>query len=67
MRIVSEKTLKSGVRRFVVEVKEGEVLQNIFQQTHYRLGYPVEDVVSADVILHSKPVSWCSVEQQWVD
>lgn len=67
MKTLKDITLKSGVRRVTVELATGEKLLALHDDRHYRLGYPVEDVVPSHVVLDATEVSWCCLEQKWRD
>jgi hypothetical protein len=59
---------RDGTRRITIELAPDEKMPNAFldQDRHYKLGYPVEDVVIGDVLTNAVPVVWCSLEQKWV-
>ncbi len=67
MKIYSSRPKKNGNRVMFVELKPGEQLVSIREDQHYRLGYPVEDVVGSHIIAEAVPVVWCSASQKWVD
>lgn len=65
MQIISEKVVK-GKRRVMVELAEKEHLISVYDSAQYKLGYPLEDIVSAEEIRHASQVMWCSIEQRGV-
>lgn len=65
MKVISDKTVK-GKRRVTVELNDGEKLVAVHPNAFYRLAYPVEDVVSGDIIADCDHVVWCNAEQKWV-
>lgn len=66
MKVIKDEvaTLKRQ-RRVTVELLPGEELLVISDRQHYRLGYPLEDVVPGHVVQEAVPVSWCCIEQRW--
>lgn len=66
MRTISERTLKNGKRRVVVELDPSERLLPLREDAHYKLGYPVEDIVAVHILSESTRVTWCSASQEWV-
>lgn len=68
MKTISEAPTKDGRRRrVVVEVDNGETLLAVRENSHYQLGDPLGDVVASHILEQAAEVSWCSVEQKWVD
>lgn len=67
MKILSDKVLKSGVRRVLVEVSKDATLYALHKDCYVRLGYPMDDVVPSDIVTNAMPVMWCPNEQRWVD
>lgn len=67
MKTIREKVKPDGTREVTVRLAPGEKLVAINEGLHYRLGYPLEDVVGGHVISDPTPVSWCCIEQKWVD
>lgn len=65
MKITKRKDIKDGVE-LTVRLAPGEKLVAVTPNCHYKLGYPVEDVVIGDVVADAVPVTWCSVRQEWV-
>jgi hypothetical protein len=77
MHIISGKTLKSGMRRIVVDLVDGEELMAfkpakekvlvVKNDCFYKLGEPVEDIMAAHVLQDTSMVVWDSLEQKWLD
>jgi len=67
MKRISEKVLPNGNRRVVVELGKSEELVPIHASAHYKMGYPHDDIVHADHILQARQVTWCVIEQKWVE
>jgi hypothetical protein len=44
----------------------GGVLLNANKNIHYKLASQVDDIVSADVVIDSDEVYWCSISQEWI-
>lgn len=66
MKIKHERKLKSGKRHVLVELDANEQILCVNEDLHYKLGYPVEDVVIGCVVADATPVTWCSIGQEWV-
>lgn len=66
MRTILEKPTKDGKRRVVVELSEGEHLQCINADAHYKLMYPVDLVLNGEYLINPEKVVWCSLEQKWL-
>lgn len=66
MKEISCKTLKSGKLRMTVDIDPGEQLLALKEDEHYRIGYPIEDVMRGHILLESQHVTWCSLEQKWL-
>ncbi len=66
MKTVKDFVMTNGVRRVTVDLAPGEQLMSVLPDTHYRMGYPLEDVVPSHVVCDSVPVHWCCLEQKWV-
>lgn len=67
MKIVKDFTTAKGVRRVTVELAEGEKLVAVRESSHYRLGYPIEDVVPSHVLSNAGPVVWDPCSQKWIE
>ena len=66
MKTIAEKIVK-GKRRVTVDLDEGEQLVPIKPNRHYRLGYPIDDVVPSHVMQDITMVFWDCVGQKWED
>lgn len=66
MKIKHTRQLKNGNRHLLVELKPNEEINVINEDLHYKLGYPIEDVVIGHVLAQAVPVSWCSLSQEWL-
>lgn len=64
MRVIST-VAKGNNKRMTIELEPGEAIIVVKDGSHYKLGHPVEDVVSANVIAESQRVTWCSASQEW--
>jgi hypothetical protein len=68
MKVLNEKTLKSGARRVTVEIDPSEKLLAIREGRFYRLGYPLDsEIVEGHHLTLAIPVSWCVIGQEWVE
>ena len=67
MRITKDYTRKDGVRTVTVQLAKGEKLMEFKDDSYYRLGGQIDDVVAVHCIIEGKRVVWCSIEQDWVD
>lgn len=67
MKVIKDEiaTLKRK-RRVTVELDHGETLMAFNDNQHYRLSYPLDDVVRGEYITMSEHVVWCSLEQRWI-
>lgn len=59
------KTDRDGKRKVVVELSPGEKLVSVRENAHYRLGQPMDDVVSGRILSDMVVVHWCSIGQKW--
>lgn len=66
MKIIRETTNKAGRRVVTVELAQGENLLPVRLDCHYKLGYPVEDIIEGHIIDEMVKVRWCSLEQKWI-
>lgn len=66
MKIVREKINRKGERELVITLAEGEKLMSFKDESFYKLGGQVDEVVAGYVITDSDHVVWCSIEQKWV-
>lgn len=68
MKRVSEKPLPHGRRRVTVELDAGEVLVAMNPDRFYNLGEPCDgQIMLGDILVSARPVSWCSIEQRWLE
>jgi hypothetical protein len=67
MKITKDYTRKDGVRTITVQLAKGEKLMEFKDDSYYRLGGQIDDVVAVHCIIQGKRVVWCSIEQKWVD
>ena len=65
MRVVSEKLIK-GKRRVLIELDDNEKLLVINENGHYKLGYPMDEIIAGHIIKEMMPVVWCSIQQEWI-
>lgn len=60
------KTVEKGDKVIVtVEISKGEKLLSVRDDSYYRLGDPLNDVVPSHVIADATPATWCCLEQKW--
>lgn len=67
MKIIREKINRRGKREVTVELDTNDTLIAIRKNSHYKLGYPIQDIVSGHELAESTPVIWCSISQKWED
>ena len=67
MIITKDYTRKDGVRTVTVQLAKDEFLMAFKDDSYYRLGGQIDDVVAVHCITSSPHVVWCSIEQKWVD
>lgn len=67
MKIIRSQPGKGGKIRLTVELDADEELLATRSGAYYKLGYPVEDIVQSHVLQDSRQVTWCSIEQRWVE
>ena len=67
MKVTKDYTRKDGVRTITVQLAKGEKLMEFKDDSYYRLGGQIDDVVAVHCIIQGKRVVWCSIEQKWVD
>lgn len=60
-------SLKPKRTRIVTHLLEGEKIVVVRLDAMYRLGYPVEDIVTGRTIEEATRVSWDEVAQEWID
>ena len=67
MKITKDFTRKDGIRTVTVQLAAGEKLMAFGEDSYYRLGGQLDDVVGTHCIAEGNRVVWCSIEQKWVD
>ena len=67
MKITKDFTRQDGVRTVTVQLAVGEKLMAFQEDSYYRLGGQLDEVVGGYCIIGSPQVVWCSIEQKWVD
>ena len=67
MNITKDITRKDGVRTVTVQLAAGEELMAFKEDSYYRLGGQLDDVVGGYCITEGCRVVWCSIEQKWAD
>ena len=67
MKVTKDFTRKDGVRTVTVQLAVGEKLMAFQEDSYYRLGGQVDEIMGGYVITEADHVMWCSIEQKWVD
>ena len=67
MKITKDITRKDGIRTVTVQLAAGEHLTAFKQDSYYRLGGQIDEIVGGYCIIDSPHVVWCSIEQKWVE
>ena len=69
MKTIHTRTLKDGRVHVLIELAKNEAMPvaGVKDNVHYKLGYPIEDVVAGHIIANARRVYWCSLEQKWID
>jgi hypothetical protein len=67
MKVTKDYTRKDGVRTITVQLAKDEKLMEFKDDSYYRLGGQIDDVVAVHCIIEGKRVYWCSIEQKWVE
>jgi hypothetical protein len=67
MKVIKDHTRKDGVRTVTVQLAADENLMAFKDESYYRLGGQLDDVVGTHCIAEGNRVVWCSIEQKWVD
>ena len=67
MKVIKDFTRKDGVRTVTVQLAAGEKLMAFNEDSYYRLGGQLDDVVGTHCIAEGNRVVWCSIEQKWMD
>ena len=67
IRVIKETPVgTAGKRRMIIELEPGVELLPVMKDTHYKLGYPNEEVVGSHILTEAQHVTWCSASQEWV-
>jgi hypothetical protein len=67
MKVIKDFTRKDGVRTVTVQLAADENLMAFKDESYYRLGGQLDDVVGTHCIAEGNRVVWCSIEQKWVE
>jgi hypothetical protein len=67
MKITKDFIRKDLVRTVTVQLAVGEKLMAFKDDSYYRLGGQIDEIVGGYCIIDSPRVVWCSIEQKWVD
>jgi hypothetical protein len=67
MKITKDFTRKDGVRTVTVQLAADEKLMAFKDDSYYRLGGQVDEIMGGYCIIDSPRVVWCSIEQRWVE
>ena len=67
MKITKDFTRKDGVRTVTVQLAADEKLMAFKDDSYYRLGGQVDEIMGEYCIIDSPRVVWCSIEQRWVE
>lgn len=69
MKHLHTRVLKDGRVQVLIELGPTDPMPvpAVNDNAHYRLGYPVADVVPGHVISNARRVYWCPVAQDWVE
>ena len=67
MKVIKDHTRKDGIRTVTVQLAAGEKLMAFKDDSYYRLGGQLDDVVGGHCIIEGERVVWCSIEQRWVE
>jgi hypothetical protein len=66
MKVIKDYTRKDGVRTVTVQLAADENLMAFKDESYYRLGGQLDDVVGTHCIAEGNRVVWCSIQQEWV-
>lgn len=66
MKVLSERINKQGKRVQTVMLDKCEHLIAVDEDSFYKLGGQVDDVVRGHVLTEMDEVTWCSIGQEWV-
>jgi hypothetical protein len=69
MKLLHTKSLKDGRRHVLMELCKDDPMpiRPPHKDHHYRLGYPMDDVVAGHILKDMRRVFWDSLTQKWVD
>ena len=67
MKITKDFTRKDGVRTVTVQLAADETLRAFRDESYYRLGGQLDEIVGGYCIIQGRRVVWCSIEQKWVE
>lgn len=56
---------EKGIRT-VIYLKPGESVLVVKEDSYYKLGYPVEDIMLGHTLKETTLVSWDELSQQWI-
>lgn len=66
MKVIKDVVRKDGKRYVTVQVADSEKLMAFKENSYYRLGGQVDDIVAGYVVTESDLTYWCSIEQKWI-
>lgn len=67
MKILTSKTDRNtGVRTMTIELDKSEKLVAIHDNSFYKLGEPLDDVVQGHIIADATVAVWCPIEQKFI-
>jgi len=67
MKVLTEKVMKTGIRRVTIDLYPNEKLCAFKEDDFYKTGYPLEEIINGHHILDSVRVTWCAFEQRWIE
>lgn len=67
MKLISDKPLPGGGRRVTLDVAGDEDVHATAGDGFYRLGHPLDDVVTGHILNSVTRVYWCVAQQKWVE
>ena len=65
MIVIKDMVRKDLVRTVTVQLVAGEKLMAFKDDSFYRLGGQLDEIVGGHVITESEKVYWCSITQKW--
>lgn len=66
MKIIKEKLNRQGKQEITVVLDPGDKLMAFNDDSFYRIGGQVDEIMAGYVLTESDHVVWCSIEQKWV-